>query len=123
MLTTLPCTFDPIIRPDNVTSLHDPYYWVGSYYNGTAELGLMPFTGLAVGNSSQCSSLANTTITVQYDTILALTEPSASLNGGSDLVNAFLLLWHTGFDFSSITSSGLQLIDLLSLQWSLFSSE
>ncbi|KAF3395969.1 hypothetical protein F1880_006830 [Penicillium rolfsii] len=109
-------------RPNNVTSLHDPYYWVGSYYNGTTELEFTSFTGQVAENSSQCPSLANTTTTVQYDTILALTEPSSSLNGASDPVNAFLLLWDTGFDFSSITTFGNLLIDLPSLQLSILSS-
>ncbi|CEJ60767.1 hypothetical protein PMG11_09329 [Penicillium brasilianum] len=109
-------------RPNNVSSLHDPYYWVGSYYNGTAELELMSFTSLVAENSSQCPSLANTTTTVQYDTILALTEPSSFLNGASDPVNAFLLLWDTGFDFSSITTFSNFLIDLPSLKSSICSS-
>ncbi|PYH81651.1 hypothetical protein BO82DRAFT_432313 [Aspergillus uvarum CBS 121591] len=109
-------------RPNNVTLLHDPYYWVGSYYNGTTELKLMPYTGLAANDSTQCPLLANTTTTVQYDTILALTEPSI-LNNSSDPVNAFLMLWDTGFDLSTITSFGWPLYDLPSLQWTFASSE
>ncbi|PYI29176.1 hypothetical protein BP00DRAFT_479696 [Aspergillus indologenus CBS 114.80] len=109
-------------RPNNVTLLHDPYYWVGSYYNGTAELELRPYTGLAANDSAQCPLLANTTTTVQYDTILALTEPSI-FNNSSDPVNAFLMLWDPGFDFSTITSFGWEMIDLPSLQWSYVSSQ
>ncbi|OJJ98252.1 hypothetical protein ASPACDRAFT_44760 [Aspergillus aculeatus ATCC 16872] len=87
-------------RPNNVTLLHDPYYWVGSYYNGTTELELTPYTGLAANDSAQCPLLANTTTTVQYDTILALTEPSI-LNNDSDPVNAFLMLWSPPYRLSS----------------------
>ncbi|PYH42832.1 uncharacterized protein BP01DRAFT_367811 [Aspergillus saccharolyticus JOP 1030-1] len=102
-------------RPENVTLLHDPYYWVGSYYNGTTELELMPYTGLAAKCSTQCPLLANTTTTVQYDTILALTEPSKYKNA-NDPMNAFLLRWDTGFDFSSITTLDWPLQELPSLQ-------
>ncbi|RAH65558.1 uncharacterized protein BO66DRAFT_462032 [Aspergillus aculeatinus CBS 121060] len=109
-------------RPNNVTLLHDPYYWVGSYYNGTTELKLMPYTGLAGNDSAQCPLLANTTTTARYDTILALTEPSIR-NNGSDPVNAFLMLWDPGFDFSTITSFGWPLVDLPFLQWSYLSSQ
>ncbi|RAK98114.1 uncharacterized protein BO80DRAFT_427633 [Aspergillus ibericus CBS 121593] len=111
-------------RPDNVT-LSNLYYWVGSYYNGTTDVELLPYAGLASTYRSLCPNLANTTITKQYETVLALTEPS-TYNTGYDPVNAFLTLWPPGFNFSSLpypTSSDETLELDSSLEFALFSSD
>ncbi|PWY92999.1 hypothetical protein BO94DRAFT_460703 [Aspergillus sclerotioniger CBS 115572] len=100
--------FNPFynFRPNNVT-LNGLYYWVGSYYNGTAHVEAWPDAGLAANYSSLCPPLANTTMTRQYDTVLALTEPS-NYNYGFDPVNAFLTMWPSGFNFSSLSTSPIE---------------
>ncbi|GLA81428.1 hypothetical protein AtubIFM56815_005079 [Aspergillus tubingensis] len=109
-------------RPDNVT-LSNLYYWVGSYYNGTTDVEILPYAGLASTYSSLCPNLANTTVTKQYDTVLALTEPS-TYNVGYDPVNAFLTLWPNNFNFSTLpTYSGGTLQLDAELEFGLFSSE
>ncbi|XRM43047.1 hypothetical protein ABZX51_006251 [Aspergillus tubingensis] len=109
-------------RPDNVT-LSDLYYWVGSYYNGTTDVEILPYAGLASTYSSLCPNIANTTVTKQYDTVLALTEPS-TYNVGYDPVNAFLTLWPNNFNFSILpTYSGGTLQLDAELEFGLFSSD
>ncbi|KAJ5703238.1 hypothetical protein N7488_010786 [Penicillium malachiteum] len=90
-------------RPFNVT-LSSLYYWVGSYFNGTARFEFYPYAGLAASSSDPhtkgCPALCNKTITKDYKSILALTEPS-TYNTAPDPVNAFLTLWPLGLDFGS----------------------
>ncbi|OOF93334.1 hypothetical protein ASPCADRAFT_7566 [Aspergillus carbonarius ITEM 5010] len=106
-------------RPNNV-SLSDLYHWVGSYYNGTTDVEFVPNIGLAANDSLLCQHLPNTTFTKQYDTVLALTEPS-TYNHGFDPVNAFLTLWPPGFNFSTLPLSG-QIQYSSALELGLFSS-
>lgn len=84
---------------------------------------ILPYAGLASTYSSLCPNLANTTVTKQYDTVLALTEPS-TYNVGYDPVNAFLTLWPNNFNFSTLpTYSGGTLQLDAELEFGLFSSE
>ncbi|OJJ77812.1 hypothetical protein ASPBRDRAFT_71123 [Aspergillus brasiliensis CBS 101740] len=111
-------------RPNNVT-VNNLYYWVGSYYNGTTDVELSPYTGLASTYSSLCPNLANITVTKQYETVLALTEPS-TYNAGYDPVNAFFTLRPHNFNFSTLpypeySDETLQLYS--ALEFALFSSK
>ncbi|SPB51421.1 unnamed protein product [Aspergillus niger] len=95
--------YDPSLnfRPKNVTlSILD--YWVGSYYNGTTDVELSFYTGLAANWSHLCPNLINTTVTKKYNnSVLGLTEPS-SYNVGYDPVNAFFTMWPRNFNFSTL---------------------
>ncbi|KAJ5910615.1 hypothetical protein N7504_005258 [Penicillium tannophilum] len=108
-------------RPDNVT-LSDLYRWVGSYYNGTTYLEFSAYAGLAASETEYCPVLRNQTITTNYTSLLALTEPASYNNLDNDPVNAFLTLWPPGFDFSSITTWKLIQEMVPSLKYALFSS-
>ncbi|GKZ57839.1 hypothetical protein AnigIFM60653_007443 [Aspergillus niger] len=110
-------------RPNNVTlSILD--YWVGSYYNGTTDVELSFYTGLASNWSHLCPNLVNTTVTKHYDsTVLALTEPS-TYNVGYDPVNAFFTMWPNNFNFSTLPGPSWDGLKLdASLKFGLFSSD
>ncbi|KAF3394145.1 hypothetical protein F1880_005526 [Penicillium rolfsii] len=107
-------------RPSNVT-LSSLYYWVGSYFNGTAHFEFSPYGGLAASETGGCPALRNKTITKDYKTLLALTEPSA-YNTANDPVNAFLTLWPLGFDFGTLPDEiSFEISD--SLDYALYSSD
>ncbi|KAJ5723082.1 hypothetical protein N7488_001117 [Penicillium malachiteum] len=108
-------------RPDNVT-LGNLYRWVGSYYNGSTSLKFSPYAGLAASETEYCPILRNKTITTNYKTILALTEPASFNNLKDDPVNAFFTLWPPGFNFSVINDWEL-IQEMPHLEYALFSSD
>ncbi|GLA28145.1 hypothetical protein M752DRAFT_296855 [Aspergillus phoenicis ATCC 13157] len=119
--------YDPSLnfRPKNVTlSILD--YWVGSYYNGTTDVELSFYTGLAANWSHLCPNLINTTVTKQYNnSVLGLTEPS-SYNVGYDPVNAFFTMWPRNFNFSTLPDPRWSWESIqydASLKFALFSSD
>ncbi|KAJ5113019.1 hypothetical protein N7456_001553 [Penicillium angulare] len=108
-------------RPFNVT-LSSLYFWVGSYFNGTAHFEFSPYAGLAASETAGCPVLRNKTITKDYKALLALTEP-AIYNTANDPVNAFLTLWALGFDFGTIPESYITFDMLDSLEYAVYSSD
>ncbi|KAJ6031189.1 hypothetical protein N7540_001921 [Penicillium herquei] len=116
-------------RPFNVT-LSSLYYWVGSYFNGTAHFEFHPYAGLAASESQTggCPALRNKTITKDYKSVLALTEPS-TYNAANDPLNAFLTFWPLGYDFGSKSFQedttrldGFDIMMLDSLEYAIYSS-
>ena len=91
------------------------------YFNGTAHFEFSPYGGLAASETGGCPALRNKTITKDYKTLLALTEPS-TYNTANDPVNAFLTLWPLGFDFGTLPDEiSFEISD--SLDYALYSSE
>ncbi|KAJ6114796.1 hypothetical protein N7486_000574 [Penicillium sp. IBT 16267x] len=86
-------------RPDNVTGLGSLYAWVGSYYNATTTVEMIPEIGY---NYTQlpCSPLQNYTEVIKWPSVVGIMD-RGEYNNGSDSVNVFLVLAPPGYNFSS----------------------
>ncbi|KAJ6002357.1 hypothetical protein N7451_004904 [Penicillium sp. IBT 35674x] len=86
-------------RPDNVTGFGDLYAWVGSYYNATTTVEIMPEVGY---NHSilACSPLQNYTEVIKWPSVVGIMD-RGEYNNGSDPANIFWVLAPPGYNFSS----------------------
>ena len=93
------------------------------YFNGTAHLDFLPYSGLAASETSGCPVLRNRTITKDYKTLLALTEPS-TYNTDNDPLNAFLTLWPLGTDLGTVSDTSIYgWSESDQLDWGIYSSQ
>lgn len=97
------------------------------YFNGTAHFEFRPYAGLTASQSQTegCPALRNQTITKDYTSVLALTEPS-TYNAVNDPLNAFLTCWPLGYDFGSKSfqdTTDITFEEMETLDYAVYSSE
>ena len=95
------------------------------YYNGTTTLEFIPFGGLSSDDTDDevwqsCPKLRGTTVSINYETRLAVTE-SGKYNLGNNPINTYLTTWDPNFNFSSLPAT--ETMADMPINWAFLSSK